>query len=74
MIKFSEEEKRFMKMHDIDEIKLLQGDNEEIDKLNYWIVDLIDEPEGEIADDIMNKLYMDWLDKHPEIRKQRLGY
>ena len=63
MIKFSEEEKRFMKMHDIDEIKLLQGDNEEIDKLNYWIVDLIDEPEGEIPDEIMNKLYIRSLEQ-----------
>lgn len=70
MIEFSEEEKRFMKEHDIDEEKLLQGDHQESDKLNYWIVNLLDEPEGEIPDDIMNKFYIDYLDKHPDLRKE----
>ena len=73
MISFNEEEKKFMKEHHIDEEKL-QIDKDEKNKLEQYMLDLIDEPEGEIADDIMNKLYMDWLNKHLEIRKQCLGY
>ena len=74
MIEFSEEEKRFMKEHDIDEEKLLQHDTKEHNKLENLMLDLFDEPEGEIPDDIMNKLYVDYLNKHPDIRKERLGY
>lgn len=74
MIVFNEKEKNFMKKYNIDEEKILQKDKDEKNKLEQYMLDLIDEPEGEIADDIMNKLYMDWLDKHPEIRKQRLNY